>query len=845
MLVDREKVLQAAQKLVEKKRYDKAIVEYERLLADDPKDVRTLLKIGDLYTKQALFPEAIGAYERVAQFYSAQGHAVKVIAVYKNIRDTIRKHAPHLEDRFGYIVPKLAEYYIQLGLTSDALAAYDEMATRLQRAGRERDAIDIFKKIVDLDPSNPIPYLRLAEAFVRISDIASAITRFGAAGEILRKLGRLDDAIKVFERLLQHKKDGRFARMTAELYLERGGSNDGMSALAKLQISFQENSKDLDTLALLAKIFDRLGQPSKSIEVQKEAARTARDSGQNEAFVRLVEALVAQAPNDEEVQQLAAQAHRTGPSSMPAPRSLAPSEIEDYEEVDVDEVPAPEAPFALRHPAQPPPHAAPNDPAARARQVIVRAEALRRARSYGEAAALLRSALAELPAAHELHEKLCDLLIEAGDQEGAIYQMLVFAREVALRGDAEEAARVLDEVLLLEPDRPEALQMLSELGYALPAAEPIEAPDLALPVSQVASYDAPLPSYDLEEVGADEALYRRADSVRPAPAQPIATGQLDDPFGDAPLPSFPMDDEATGFVEPEATYSAPGQASAPLASLDEDALEEAEFFVAHGMFEEASAILDEQLSRLPNHPLLVLRRQELDAALAAHASGERERPRASATTHGSQASDRGFDIAASLDALDALDSFVEHGEQDDPRQVSVESVFEQFKAGVRAQISESDASTHYDLGVAYREMGLVGDAIKEFELASRDPSRECVCWSMIGMLRLEHGEIDAAIDAFIRGLHASERTAEQELALTYEIGNAYELRNNPEQALYYFQLVGRADPNYRDPRGAVHDRIRRLTPAPQPAVSRVVNADLLTDDFDAVFDDLLVGKKLP
>jgi tetratricopeptide (TPR) repeat protein len=839
--VDREKVLQAAQKLVEKKRYDKAILEYERLVADDPRDVRTLLKIGDLYTKQDLYPEAIGTYERVAQFYAAQGHAVKAIAVYKNIRDTIRKHAPHLEDRFGYIVPKLAEYYIQLGLTSDALAAYDEMATRLQRAGRDRDAIDIFKKVVDLDPSNPIPYLRLAEAFVRVSDIASAITRFGAAGEILRKLGRLDDAIKVLDRLLQHRKDGRFARMAAELYLERGGPSDAMSALAKLQISFHENSKDLDTLALLARIFDRLGQPSKSIEVQKEAARTARDGGQAEAFVGLVQALVARAPNDEEVQKLAAQAERAGPSSIPAPRSLAPSDVEVYEEVDVDEVPAPEVPFALRQPAHAP-YAAPADPAMRVRQVIALAEALRRGRNYDDAAATLRSAVAELPDAYELHEKLCDLLIEVGDQEGAIGQMLTLARRVAQRGDADGAARVLDEVLLLDPSRAEALRMLSELGYALPGA------DLAAPaMAEARSYEAPLPSYDLEEVGADEAIYRRPDSIRPpAFAQPIATGKLDDPFGEAPLPSFPIDDEASAATAAVAAYPAHAPAVAPLASLDEDALEEAEFFVAHGMFEEARAILDEQLTRLPSHPLLVLRRQELDAAMAAQASGEREVPRAGSMAHASQALDHGLDIAASLDALDALDAFVEGGaEQEDPRQIDVESVFEQFKAGVKAQISESDASTHYDLGVAYREMGLTSDAIHEFELASRDSSRECVCWSLIGMLRLEHGEIDAAIDAFIRGLHASERTAEQEVALTYEIGNAYELRNNPEQALYYFQLVGRADPSYRDPRGLVQDRIRRLTPAPAPAVSRVVNTDLLSDDFDAVFDDLLSGKKLP
>jgi len=104
--VDRDKVLQAAQKLVEKKRYDKAIVEYQRLVPEDPKDARTFLKIGDLYLKPRAVRRGRRDYERVGQFYSLQGFALKAIAVYKQIREIINKHAPHLEDRFGHIVPR-------------------------------------------------------------------------------------------------------------------------------------------------------------------------------------------------------------------------------------------------------------------------------------------------------------------------------------------------------------------------------------------------------------------------------------------------------------------------------------------------------------------------------------------------------------------------------------------------------------------------------------------------------------------------------------------------------------------------------------------------------------------
>ena len=123
MSIDRDKILQAAQKFVDKKKYDKAVIEYQKLVQSDPTDARTLLKIGDLQSKMGAYPEAIATYEGVGKVYSQQGFALKAIAVYKQIRELIIKHAPQLEERYGHITPKLAELYKQLGLVSDALAA--------------------------------------------------------------------------------------------------------------------------------------------------------------------------------------------------------------------------------------------------------------------------------------------------------------------------------------------------------------------------------------------------------------------------------------------------------------------------------------------------------------------------------------------------------------------------------------------------------------------------------------------------------------------------------------------------------------------------------------------------
>src|SRR5258708_11079601 len=241
---------------------------------------------------------AVATYERVGRFYATQGFSLKAIAVYKQIREIISKHVPQLEDKYAHITPKLAELYQQLGLTSDALSALDEVATRLQRQGRDQEAIDVFRRIVELDPTNPLPHLRLAEALSRVKDVDGAVRAFGIASAQLIKLGRRDDAIKVLERLLHHKSEPLHARTAAELFLGRAQPNDGLQALSKLQLCFQANPRDIDTLGLLARAFNAIGQAAQAVEVQKEMARIARDTGKTELFKQIIEKLTRLAPND-------------------------------------------------------------------------------------------------------------------------------------------------------------------------------------------------------------------------------------------------------------------------------------------------------------------------------------------------------------------------------------------------------------------------------------------------------------------------------------------------------------------------------------------------------------------
>lgn len=307
MAINREKVLEAAQKYIEKKKYDKAVVELRRVVEADPRDARTLHKIGEVQIKQGLYADAITTYETVGRLYTNDGFALKAIAVYKQVRELIAAHAPQVAQRYEHIAPMLAELYQQVGLASEALAVLNDVATRLQHQQKAGEATDVFRKIAALDPENALAHLRLAEALSFSRDIEGAVEAFKTAASLLTASGRRDDALQVLERLLQHKSDPQQARICGELYLLRNRPQDVPQALAKLQICFQANPRDVEALSLIARGFTMLGQSAKAIEVHKEVARIARETGRSDVFREVLAYLVRVAPHDEGVRRLAQQ----------------------------------------------------------------------------------------------------------------------------------------------------------------------------------------------------------------------------------------------------------------------------------------------------------------------------------------------------------------------------------------------------------------------------------------------------------------------------------------------------------------------------------------------------------
>jgi tetratricopeptide (TPR) repeat protein len=113
-------------------------------------------------------------------------------------------------------------------------------------------------------------------------------------------------------------------------------------------------------------------------------------------------------------------------------------------------------------------------------------------------------------------------------------------------------------------------------------------------------------------------------------------------------------------------------------------------------------------------------------------------------------------------------------------------------------LGEEDADTHWDLGLAYKEMGLYDEAIREFSLILSTPGRAVQCQLMIGRCQAERGKFSEAIAEFKKGLYIEGITELQSLDLYFEIGASYEALGDSREALYYYEKVAKRDPRFRE-----------------------------------------------
>jgi tetratricopeptide (TPR) repeat protein len=286
-------------------------------------------------------------------------------------------------------------------------------------------------------------------------------------------------------------------------------------------------------------------------------------------------------------------------------------------------------------------------------------------------------------------------------------------------------------------------------------------------------------------------------------------------------------------------------------SLMERTLELADSYLVDGLFTQARAIVGELQLTLPAHPLALEKAREIEE-LADASSGvsavaqpliqrdvtsippdmTSEPPEMEFEYEELEPGDEGFDFAEKL--AEELAEVAEIAPIDEGAQmIDVETVFEQFKAGVAEQVSDDDSDTHFDLGIAYKEMGLFADARREFQVAMADPRRRCLCWTMIGLIYMEEGQPRDAIEAFQSGLESPEKTPAEAVGMHYELAMACEIGGLTDQARLHYEFVFQREPQFRE----VDQRLQRLGGPSGDSTDDLLMESM--DDVNRAFDELI------
>ncbi len=130
----------------------------------------------------------------------------------------------------------------------------------------------------------------------------------------------------------------------------------------------------------------------------------------------------------------------------------------------------------------------------------------------------------------------------------------------------------------------------------------------------------------------------------------------------------------------------------------------------------------------------------------------------------------------------------------------------QFKEKVSENIEAGDVRSHHDLGTAYKEMGLLEEAISSFQLALRASSDHLPTYEVMGQTFIDMGQPDAAVRTLQRALKIQGGVEDDFVGIYYYLARAYEALDKKESAVEYYDRVFSLDINFAD----VTERLREL-----------------------------------
>ncbi len=364
---------------------------------------------------------------------------------------------------------RLADEYQNLGIISDAMNHLQTVVSNYDQQGKTRDMLGILQRIVELDTENIANRIKLAELYSREKMVSEAVAEFGRAALDLKRQNRMEDFVKVVERLIYHDASNiTLIKELAGAYLQQG---DTKRALAKLQICFKADPHDLDTLQMLATSFRDLHQLSKTVSVYKEMANIYQKGGASDKLREIFQRILEIAPDD----PVASRYLSGGGFSF---SEVDDSAIEDQTQVSLHAPPtkvvkstSPNLTLRPHEPEVTVKYARPRAPASISEQARSSVSRLLTETDVYIKYGLQSKAIQHLNRIFEMdsdnieaHTKLRDLYLMAGQRENAAQQMLNLAYLTSRRGMLEDARGHVGSLLTIAPDHPQGLALAAELG---------------------------------------------------------------------------------------------------------------------------------------------------------------------------------------------------------------------------------------------------------------------------------------------------------------------------------------------------------------------------------------------
>jgi len=326
--IDRKQLRSAAQTQIRSGNWRRAIEKFEKLVEDDPDDVRSRLKLADLYTRVDEEQRAVASYREVGDRHARRDLYQKAVAVYKQ--------ALRLDPEDPELHRNVGEAYHRLGRLKDAAQALRRAQKRYKEQGERGEQVEVLEELVRLDPEDVGLRIQLAETYAKQNRDDDALEYFREAADMLEEEGRLDDYAQVAERIVYFDPDDIEVRKNAiDIYIER---DDHKRALKHLQVCFNNAPEDEETLRQLGETFMRLDRTDKAALVLKKLAKNYEKQGRKDSARRVWTRVLDVDPTDKTVQHALQRLGRE-PSAAERDRS-APQSSAAREQAESAEMPA-------------------------------------------------------------------------------------------------------------------------------------------------------------------------------------------------------------------------------------------------------------------------------------------------------------------------------------------------------------------------------------------------------------------------------------------------------------------------------------------------------------------------